>query len=547
MLDGIEERRDEFLELVAGEFGRSVDVVHEGFDVERGFRVGGKDLFEFFAACRETEAGFGTGEDIDVVLCIKLFGKVGEESIVDVSAAEVGVIGGAFDGQLALGKGDDGDGETAMACVDKGNMTRGVWVWKVGLCDAVSESGSGGVVDDAEDVEICDGGGIDDGAALEIGVPAWDGDDDIGDVCFEFVGGDVTDLAEVGGDELGEGEDGLMAEISDLRVDEQSKSGEAKKKTSTPTEPATSTRAALRNFCSAEWTRGSSRDRPMRRLREPTVFLKLEVSWVFAGSPMARCLGPKAMREGVARLETSLVMMSTPRRRATPIWVRVSSAQTRQATTDLAVESAKINADDGHCPTHPTPAYKYNTGPASGIFVGTRDAVDGEGRSRVRRHVWHKPRARAAAEHQSRDCRRQKSALQACPQPSKSCRSLHRQSLSPAHCPAHCPLPAPHNALASAPAPSSLSPPSSLSQASSTPPRPAPPPSPAPHFWRLSSPPFLSPLPGRSRTGQGKGEGKGQLQRPPTSHHAAATTTTTIGRPIRRQTICSQRLVHQRL
>jgi len=216
MLDSIEERGDEFLKLVAGELGRGVNVIHKGFNVERGFRVCGKDLFEFFAACGETEAGFGAGEDIDVILCIELLGKVGEESIVDVSTAEVGVVGGAFYGQLALGKGDDGDGETAMASVDKGDVTRGIWVWKVRLCDAVTESGSGSIVDDAEDVEICDCGGIDDGATLEIGVPTWDGDDDIGDVCFELVGGDVTDLAEVGGDELGEGEDGLMTEISDL-------------------------------------------------------------------------------------------------------------------------------------------------------------------------------------------------------------------------------------------------------------------------------------------------------------------------------------------
>jgi len=298
MLDSIEERGDEFLKLVAGELGRGVNVIHKGFNVERGFRVCGKDLFEFFAACGEAETGFGAGEDIDVILCIELLGKVGEESIVDVSTAEVGVVGGAFYGQLALGKGDDGDGETAMASVDKGDVTRGIWVWKVRLCDAVTESGSGGIVDDAEDVEICDCGGIDDGATLEIGVPTWDGDDDIGDVCFELVGGDVTDLAEVGGDELGEGEDGLMTEISDLWADEkQGKRDRETKGTCTPTEPPTSTRVALRNFFSTEWTRGSSRDRPMRRLREPMVFLKLEVSWVFAGSPMARCLGPKPMRD----------------------------------------------------------------------------------------------------------------------------------------------------------------------------------------------------------------------------------------------------------
>lgn len=66
--------------------------------------------------------------------------------------------------------------------------------------------------------------------------------------------------------------------------------------------------------------------RPARRLRELTVFFKLEISWVFAGSPRYLLLGPKPTREllavshdatlgdlradtdGVARLETSFVI-----------------------------------------------------------------------------------------------------------------------------------------------------------------------------------------------------------------------------------------------
>lgn len=66
--------------------------------------------------------------------------------------------------------------------------------------------------------------------------------------------------------------------------------------------------------------------RPTRRLRELTVFFRLEISWVFAGSPRYLLLGPKPTREllavrygatlgdlradtdGVARLETSFVI-----------------------------------------------------------------------------------------------------------------------------------------------------------------------------------------------------------------------------------------------
>ena len=97
-LDGVEERSDEGLELIAGEFRRGVDVIHERLDVERGFCVGGKDLFELFAACGETEAGFGAGEDVDVVFLIEFVGEMGQEGVVDVSATEVGIVSGALDG-----------------------------------------------------------------------------------------------------------------------------------------------------------------------------------------------------------------------------------------------------------------------------------------------------------------------------------------------------------------------------------------------------------------------------------------------------------------
>ena len=75
----------------------------------------------------------------------------------------------------------------------------------------------------------------------------------------------------------------------------------------------------------------------MRRLREPIVFLKLEVSRFLADSPIARCLGPNEIRElyqgmsgdkqvenqgvtyGVALLDTSFAITSIPLWRATPI------------------------------------------------------------------------------------------------------------------------------------------------------------------------------------------------------------------------------------
>jgi hypothetical protein len=67
-----------------------------------------------------------------------------------------------------------------------------------------------------------------------------------------------------------------------------------KTRTSVPTDPPTSTNAALMNFFSTSWTSGSFIDRPINLFNEPMVFLKFEVSCVFAASPIARCFGPNA-------------------------------------------------------------------------------------------------------------------------------------------------------------------------------------------------------------------------------------------------------------
>lgn len=53
---------------------------------------------------------------------------------------------------------------------------------------------------------------------------------------------------------------------------------------------------------------GSFSDLPARRLRELTVFFKLEISCVFAFSPKYLVLGPKPTSDGVARFEVSLVI-----------------------------------------------------------------------------------------------------------------------------------------------------------------------------------------------------------------------------------------------
>ena len=69
------------------------------------------------------------------------------------------------------------------------------------------------------------------------------------------------------------------------------------KLTLTPTVPFMLTSSALINFFSISEISGSLTDLPTNRLRDPMVFLKLETSWVFALSPIERCLGPKETKD----------------------------------------------------------------------------------------------------------------------------------------------------------------------------------------------------------------------------------------------------------
>lgn len=105
-----------------------------------------------------------------------------------------------------------------MADVDENDVTRVLGFREVGFGDTPSEGDSGGVVDEAEDVEVGNLGGIKESSSLYVSVPTGNGYDNIADTDFELVGGDVPKLAEVGTDELGGGECFLLAEVVDLKI-----------------------------------------------------------------------------------------------------------------------------------------------------------------------------------------------------------------------------------------------------------------------------------------------------------------------------------------
>ena len=343
---------DETLELDSSELGGRVDVVHDGLDVERSLGVGGEDLLELLASSGESEDGLGGGEDVDLVLGLELSGEVLNESEIEVSSSEVSVVGGRLDVELSLRESSDGDRVVGVSDVDEhdvlGRFRSG---GEIRLGDSVTESDGGEVVDESERVESGDGGGVEHGSSLVVGVPSGDSDNDVRDGLGKLESGLVSKSSEEHGDELGSREDGGLSEVVDLG-DEKTKKRRRKRESVLMKLERTEEkvggkerwaerRTHLDSNASVDidelaveelaldlldlYTRrkqqrprrrpnqlviskkrhgrelknspGSSNLLPINLLRDPTVFLKLEVSAVLAASPMYRCRAVKEMRE----------------------------------------------------------------------------------------------------------------------------------------------------------------------------------------------------------------------------------------------------------
>ena len=92
-LDTIEDMSDESFHLFTAEFGRGVNVVHDGFDIERCFC-----FLSFSHPALSLKVALG----LDLVLCLELCGEVFEEGVVNVSSTEVMIVRSAFNSQLAF-------------------------------------------------------------------------------------------------------------------------------------------------------------------------------------------------------------------------------------------------------------------------------------------------------------------------------------------------------------------------------------------------------------------------------------------------------------
>lgn len=215
--DPVQKGLDHLLEVLTLHDGADIGVLHQRLDAHWGLRVGREDLLELLGGGESAGPGLGMGADIDLELLLELIGQAFGQGDVEVAATEVTVAGSSLDVQLTLAELDNRGSVVASTDVDEDD-TAGLLIGtgQVQLGDTVAEGSGGGVVDETESIETSNVSRIDHGPTLDIGEPGGDTDGDIGDRQLELLGGDVLDLGQEHGNQLGRRELLLLAKVVNL-------------------------------------------------------------------------------------------------------------------------------------------------------------------------------------------------------------------------------------------------------------------------------------------------------------------------------------------
>ena len=127
--DALEDASDEFLVLLTGEARRSVDVVHDRLDVERGLSVCRQHLLDLVAAGGKTEGSLRARKHVDLVLLLELHREMPDKGIVDVTTTCMTVVRGCLHVEPTLGEGNYGGGGGGVPNIDEDNVA---WVLRLG-------------------------------------------------------------------------------------------------------------------------------------------------------------------------------------------------------------------------------------------------------------------------------------------------------------------------------------------------------------------------------------------------------------------------------
>ena len=179
-LDGIEDTSEEVVaqlfEMITSERSAEVDAVEEVVDFDESGGSEGECSLGTLTGGAEATESTRVGGDIFLVLKFELRSEVVYQSVVEFLATQVGVTRGGPDLDDTFLDGEEGDIVSSSAKIEDEDITLigGSPVETVGDCS------SGGLVDDAEDVQATDGTSLPGGPTLGAIEVSGDGNDGSG-------------------------------------------------------------------------------------------------------------------------------------------------------------------------------------------------------------------------------------------------------------------------------------------------------------------------------------------------------------------------------
>merc|ERR1711976_366329 len=197
----LEEVRAELLKPGPGDGGVEIDSLEQRVDLNIGLGRGGQGPLGSLASSPQPPKSSLVPLDVLLVLALELVDEVVDHPVVEVLSSQMGVSGSGLDLEDALLNGEDGHIEGAASKIEDEHIA---FSRTLLLVQSVCNGGSGGLVDDTENVESSDDTGVLGGLPLGVVKVGWDGDDGILDLCTEICLSSLLHLGENhGGDLLG--------------------------------------------------------------------------------------------------------------------------------------------------------------------------------------------------------------------------------------------------------------------------------------------------------------------------------------------------------
>jgi len=187
-----------FLELGTGKVGGVVLTFSEGLAEDFGLESSGKDALCLLALGAETTESTGISLNADAGLLLEVSNAVVDDAVIEVLTTKMSVTVSGLDLEDTVLNGEEGDIESATTEIEDEDVSLTFTLF----VETVSDSGSGGLVDDSLDVETSDLTGVLGSLTLGVIEVSGDSDDSILDGLAEVGLSDFLHLDEDHGGDL---------------------------------------------------------------------------------------------------------------------------------------------------------------------------------------------------------------------------------------------------------------------------------------------------------------------------------------------------------